>query len=180
MSTWQRIRGTSDGRPTPGDLVWFADDPAADETWGHGYPIPGAEERAAHAWAATARTAAEAAGQQDVQVVGAGALARLVRLALPDDTDTGSLPQPGAVIETTGTTAGIKSALATVRPGGLVLLAARPLQTSTPLPTYHGIHLPGIRVLPVPWCDGVDDAPQNLVACFLRSVTRLSGRRGSG
>ncbi|MFF4948269.1 hypothetical protein ACWC2K_17750 [Streptomyces chattanoogensis] len=180
MSTWQRIVRTSDGLPTPADLVWFADDPAADETWGYGYPVPDAEERAAHAWAATAHTAAKAAGQEDIQVLGVGLLARLVRLALPDDTDPGSLPQPGAVIETTGTTAGIKSALATVRPGGLVLLAARPLHASTPLPTYQGIHLPGIRVLPVPWCDGVNDAPAYLVAGFLRSATPLSGRRGGG
>ncbi|WP_275460819.1 hypothetical protein [Streptomyces noursei] len=171
MNNWQHIRRTSYQAPTGGDLVWFADDPAADETWAYGYPPPGADERAARAWAATAHAAAEAAGRADVRVVGGGMLARLIRLALPPwDAGGEPDPQPSAVVETTGTTAGVGSALTTVRPGGLVLLAARPLHTTTPIPTYHNIHLPGIRVLPLHWRDGDDGAPERLVACFFRAA----------
>ncbi|MEU9114351.1 hypothetical protein AB0D04_21825 [Streptomyces sp. NPDC048483] len=177
MNNWRHVTGVSGAHPTAGDLVWFADDPSADETWAYGYPAPDADERAARAWAATAHAAVEAAGQADVQVVGEGVLARLVRLALPDHAGTGSTPQPGVVIETTGTTAGIRSALAALSPSGRVLLAARPLSTMTPLPTYHGIHLPGSRVLPIPWCDGFGDLPEHLLRRSLHCVPRVSDRR---
>ncbi|MFI0234570.1 hypothetical protein [Streptomyces sp. NPDC017086] len=60
---------------------------------------------------------------------------------------------PRAAIETAGTSTGIKSALSALRPRGLLVLASRPLYTTTPLPTYHAIYLPGIRVLPIPWHD---------------------------
>ncbi|MEV0262352.1 hypothetical protein AB0I49_13530 [Streptomyces sp. NPDC050617] len=174
MNNWQHISRTPDEPPPAGDLVWFADDPAADETWAYGYPAPDAAERAARAWAATADAAAKAAGRADVSVVGEGTLARLVRCALPpSDTGDAPAPRPRAVIETTGTTAGIRRALETVRPAGLILLAARPLHTTTPLPTYHGIHRPGTRILPVPWTDDGAGAPPHLVARFLRGRVRV-------
>lgn len=169
MSNWRRVMRTPDDHPTAANLVWFADDPAATETWAYGYPAPGTGDRAARDWAATAHAAATAVREEDVQVVGEGVLARLVRLAL-NDAVTGPDSRPDAVVETTGTTAGVSSALAAVRPGGRVLLAARPLSPTTPLPTYHGIHLPGIRMLPIPWHDGVGNAPEHLVACALRCI----------
>ncbi|WP_369363954.1 hypothetical protein AB5L52_12240 [Streptomyces sp. CG4] len=159
------------------DLAWFADDPAAAETWAYGYPAPGADERAARAWAATAHAAAKSVGEAAVQVVGQGALARLIRLALPGPAP-GSDPQPEVVVETTGSAAGIRGALDAVAPGGRVLLAARPLSSTTPLPTYHAVHRPGIRVLPIPWCDGVGDVPEHLMACSLRCIPWMSHGHG--
>lgn len=169
MSTWRRVTRPSDGSPTAADLVWFADDPEAAETWAYGYPPAGAGERAARAWAATAHDAATVVGRAAVQVVGDGALARLVRLALPGPA-SGSGPRPEVVVETTGTTAGIREALASVAPGGRVLLAARPLSTTTPLPTYYAVHLPGVHVLPISWDDRVGDVPDHLMACALRDI----------
>ncbi|MEV0277839.1 hypothetical protein AB0I22_15870 [Streptomyces sp. NPDC050610] len=179
MSDWRRVTCAPDSGSAATDLVWFADDPAATETWAYGYPAPDADERAARDWATTAQAAAEAVGDENVQVEGDGVLAHLVRLALTE-TITGSGPRPDAVLETTGTTAGIGGALAAVRPGGRVLLAARPLDPTTPLPAYRAIHLPGVRVLPVPWRDGVGDAPEHLVACALRCTPWMNHRRAGG
>ncbi|ANW17158.1 hypothetical protein I3J09_02440 [Streptomyces clavuligerus] len=179
MTVWRRVAGPVATAAEPGDdprparsaddpaageprLAWFADDPAAGESWAYGCPSP---EAAARAWAATADAAARVAGGACARVVGDGLLARLVRLALP----------PGAsrstVIETTGTNGGIGDALASVRPGGLVLLAARPLHPTTPLPTYHVIHLPGVRLLPLAWRDGTGEAlPEPLLSYALRGL----------
>lgn len=180
MNNWRHLTRTSDsGHPSAGgpatDLVWFADDPAAAETWAYGYPSPDADERAARAWAATAQAAAEAAGEATgTLVVGEGTLARLVRLALPPaapDPDA----RPAVVVETTGTAAGISDALAAVRPRGRVLLAARPLNATTPLRTYHALHLPSIRMLPVPWRDGTGHAPEDLVASASSCIPEMRG-----
>ncbi|MFG2226545.1 hypothetical protein [Streptomyces sp. NPDC048644] len=181
MSNWRRVLRTSDGHPKdtnpPTGLAWFADAPTAAETWAYGYPMPGADERAARDWAATAQAVAETVGEAaGTLVVGEGALARLVRLALPDATP-GADAQPGVVVETTGTAVGVSGALAAVRPRGRVLLAARPLSTTMPLRTYHAIHRPGIRVLSVPWCDGgTGTAPGHLVTCAARCIPWMSGR----
>ncbi|MER5985795.1 hypothetical protein [Streptomyces sp. NPDC001787] len=174
MSTWRRVTRPSEGLPAAAEAVWFADDPEAAETWAYGYPPTGAGERAAHAWAATAHAAATAAGGAAVQVTGDGALARLVRLALPGPAP-GTGHRPEVVVETTGTTAGIREALASVVPKGRVLLAARPLSTTTPLPTYHAVHLPGVRVLPIPWDDRAGDIPDHLMAHALRDVRPMGG-----
>ncbi|MFD5084188.1 hypothetical protein ACFWOG_16310 [Kitasatospora sp. NPDC058406] len=156
------------------DTVWFAEGTAADETWAVGYPGPDAETRAARAWAATARAVADAAraagGRSTVLVPGDGALAGLVRLALPDAVPAG--PEvPAVVVETTGTGAGILQALAAVRPGGCVLLAARPLHLTANLPTYRAIHRPGVRVLPTRWADATADTTDPLVSWALAHLT---------
>ncbi|MDI3423356.1 hypothetical protein [Streptomyces luteolus] len=169
MSTWRRVTSPRGESAVAGNLVWFADDPEAAETWAYGYPAEGAAARAARAWAATAHAAASALGGATAEVVGDGALARLVRLATSGPAqDTG--PGPDVVVETTGTAAGIREALASVPPGGRVLLAARPLDTTTALATYDAVHLPGIHVVPVSWDDGGEGVPGQLVAHARRDV----------
>lgn len=133
----------------------------------------GAGERAARAWAATAHDIATVVGGAAAQVVGDGALARLVRLALPGPAP-GSGPRLEVAVETTGTTAGIREALASVVPGGRVLLAARPLSSTTSFPTYHAVHLPGVHVLPVSWEGRGGDVPDHLMAHALRDIQPMA------
>ncbi|MFF7636344.1 hypothetical protein ACFZB9_24830 [Kitasatospora sp. NPDC008050] len=102
-----------------------------------------------------------------------GTLARLVRLALPGAEPAGH-EAPTVVVETTGTGAGILDALAAARPGGCVLLAVRPLHRTTSLPSYHAIHRPELRVLPVPWADPTTKAPEQLIA---RALAQLAPAR---
>lgn len=173
------VRSPDGGYPPPDgigpDTVWFAEGTAADETWAVGFPAPDAEVRAARAWVATARVTAAAvraaaADRSAVLVPGDGALAGLVRLTLPDAVPAGP-EAPAVVVETTGTEAGILHALAAVRPGGCVLLAARPVHPTVRLPTYHAVHRPGVRVLPTRWADATVDTPDPLVSWALAHLT---------
>ncbi|MFB6889482.1 hypothetical protein ACFCX4_09240 [Kitasatospora sp. NPDC056327] len=177
---WTAVgRGPDGGFTAPAGLrpdeLCFAEGTTAATTWGRVHPasgtVPGpgpgpgiADLTAARAWAATARDVATraftAAGPDGtVAVVGEGALAVLVRLAVPPDRLAAEGP-PAAVAETSGTPAGITAAVRAVRPGGTVLLAVRPLDPVTPLCGHHDLHRPAVRIVPVRWAgDSARPAP---------------------
>ncbi|MFD3662987.1 hypothetical protein ACFWVF_20705 [Streptomyces sp. NPDC058659] len=171
------------------DTVYFVEGTAETETWGHGYPAQGADEAAARAWAATAQATAEAAARATAQavsqaadqaaaqsgaavaVVGEGALAVLVRMAMATALPAGGVrpdAPPDVVVETTGTAAGITRALRAVRAGGQVLLAARPLAPTTPVDTYRDVHVRDVHLASVPWAgEDARPAPEHLVSWAL-------------
>ncbi|OKH98991.1 hypothetical protein A6A06_25660 [Streptomyces sp. CB02923] len=174
MNAWWRITIGPDGAPAlpaeaEPDEVYFVEGTTEAATWGRGYSAPCADETAAHAWAATAHAAAQAAYEAGATaaVVGEGALAALIRRALPLRSALPDAP-PDVVLETTGTGAGITRALRTVRTGGHVILAVRPLEPTTPVATCHDVHRREIRVTSVPWRGGHPrTAPAHLVSWAL-------------
>ncbi|GAA3216424.1 hypothetical protein ACFO1B_15275 [Dactylosporangium siamense] len=145
MGRWLPINGEPAGWEP--DEICFVDDPTAATGWGRAYPAGFPVAGVTGEWAATAWAALDAVGGAAAAVVGAGALAGLLRLAVAFPAD----PRPAAVIETTGTTEGVELALRTVAPCGTVVLAARPLWPTAALRTYHDVHRSGVRILPVPW-----------------------------
>ncbi|RSS59171.1 hypothetical protein [Streptomyces sp. WAC01280] len=71
-------------------------------------------------------------------------------------------------METTGTDAGLTRALRAVRPGGQVILAARPLGPTTPVDTYRDVHFRDVRLTAVPWAGAVPrPVPEHLVSWAL-------------
>lgn len=159
------------------DVVCFVEGTSETVSWGRRYPVRDADLAAAREWAVTAQAVAATIHSEAVATVGGGTLAALVRLALlPNSTDL-DIP-PSVVVDTTGTAAGITAALRLVRTGGSVVLAVRPLWTTTPLRTYHDIHRPGVRLIPVPWaCDDAQSAPGNLLAWALAHLISVEPGR---
>ena len=171
MSGWLRIeREPGGGFLAPSEVgpgtVCFVEGASGTVSWARRYPVHDADAAAAGEWAATAQAVAAAVHREPVAVVGEGALAALIRLALTAGDHADALPR--VVVETTGSAAGLTTALRLVRQGGRVMLAARPLWTVTPLRTYHDVHRPGISLVPVPWaCDNARPAPGELPAWAL-------------
>jgi hypothetical protein len=178
VSAWLRVeRGPDGGFVAPAgvgpDAACFVEGTAESVSWGRCYPVHDADLAAAREWAVTAQAVAAAVPCEVAAIVGEGALAALVRLALPPNSIDPNTP-PGVVVETTGTATGITAALRLVRPGGSIVLAVRPLSTTTPLRTYHDVHRPGVRLVPVPWAsDGARSAPGNLLAWALAHLTSV-------
>lgn len=178
MSAWLRVRrGPYGDFMAPADVgpdgVCFVENTSEIVSWGRCYPARDADVTAAREWVVTAQAVSTAIHREAV-VVGEGALAALVRLALsPNSTDPGGTPFDVAV-ETTGTPAGITAALQSVRPGGSVVLAARPLCTATPLRTYRDVHRPGVRLVPIAWaCDDIRSARDDLLAWALENLIAI-------
>ncbi|MFE1548233.1 hypothetical protein [Streptomyces sp. NPDC058718] len=183
MSGWRRILLHPDGayalpEEAGPDTVYFVEGTTGTETWGYGYPVQGADEAAARSWAATAQVAVQAVAESGaaVDVVGEGALAALVRLALPlgaghrDALPGGVHPDapPDVVVETTGTDTGLTRALRAVRTGGQVILAARPQGPTTAVDTYRDVHLRDVRLTAVPWAGAEPrPAPEHFVSWAL-------------
>jgi hypothetical protein len=159
MSTWRTITLRADGGyPPPAeregagmDTVYFVEATSGTRTWARGYPLSTDDpaQAAARDWVATAQAAVRAV-EATAAAVGDGALAALVRLALPAGGTLRGSP-PDTVVETTGTAAGVSQALRTVRSGGHVVLAARPLEATTPLATYRDVHYRQVRLTAVSW-----------------------------
>ena len=157
MSTWLRAERAPDGTVAelagvPPETACFLDGAPAGPCWGRCYPATGADLAAAREWTLTAQAAAALVHDRVAAVVGEGALAALVRLALPAGADPDA--PAGAAVETTGRPAGVAAALRLVPAGGTVVLAARPLCPVTALKTYHDMHRPGVRLVPVRWAAG--------------------------
>jgi threonine dehydrogenase-like Zn-dependent dehydrogenase len=108
------------------------------------------DEAAARLVAAAARAVGAALANDDpadVEVLGDGALAVAVRLAL----GSGDAPQhPRAVVETSGGAQAVVSALQRVADLGTVLLAAAPSPGSLPLNLYPDVHVRGLELIGLP------------------------------
>jgi hypothetical protein len=153
VSVWLRVERDSDGGfvvpvGVGPDVVCFIEGTSETVSWARSYPVHGADLVAAREWAVTAQAVAAAVHSEAAAIVGEGALAALVRMALLPNSIDPDTP-PSVVVETTGTAAGITAALRLVHIGGRVVLAVRPLSTTTPLRTYHDVHRPGVRLGPV-------------------------------
>lgn len=178
MSAWLRVKRESDGGLVPPagvgpDMVCFIEGTSHNVSWGRCYPVENADLTAAHEWALTAQAVAAAIDGNTATVVGEGALAALIRLASSLNSTHPNTP-PGVVVEATGTAAGITAALRSVRTKGSVVLAVRPLSTTTLLRTYHDVHQPGVRLIPVPWArNDARSAPNNLVAWALEHLASI-------
>ncbi|MFD9949582.1 hypothetical protein ACFWYW_50945 [Nonomuraea sp. NPDC059023] len=145
--------------------VWYVEGTRGPATWARGYECANTDRIAAREWAGTACAAAAMAGLETV-VLGDGALASLVRLAVASTPGGGE-----TVVETTGTEEGIAAALATAPDLGRVLLAARPLESAVTLDTYRDLHRRGVRLTPVPWAGEVAP-PERLVTWALEHLAQ--------
>ncbi|MFI9202996.1 hypothetical protein [Streptomyces sp. NPDC053048] len=153
--------------------------------WGRGYPERdaerrAAERRAAQEWAATAEAAAaqaaSLAGGGPIAVLGMGALAALVRMALEGPATILAADQAVVVVDTTGSAACLDRALRRAAPRGIVLLAAPPTKPEADVRTYDDLHRRSLTVTAVRWTEKPPRSRQ-LTDWALRHLADADGPR---
>jgi hypothetical protein len=138
--------------PLPTGCMAFVNGGTEDSLWGLIRPAGnGADRRAAAEFVAMARaTAAAAPDTGSVAVIGDGLLAYLLKRMLPVGAAEAQA-EARIVIDTTGSSANMKKAVARLPRRGHLVLAAPPRDTEVDLATYRYLHVRGLTLTGVGW-----------------------------
>jgi len=138
--------------PLPAGCMAFVNGGTEDSLWGLIRPAGSAADRLAAAeFVAMARVTATAAPDTgSVAVIGDGLLAYLLKRMLPVGAAEAQA-EARIVIDTTGSSANIKTAAARLPRHGHLVLAAPPRDTEIDLATYRDLHVRGLTLAGVGW-----------------------------